>query len=139
MLRLDLAGLQRLGFLRGLPATLSWSDDGEEVGSITVLASSQGLRLLYRSCPSPSESRDVDELVPFLWTPTRSGGQRRWFQCLGCSRRCRVLYAGIRFRCRRCHRLRYSSQTESPSDRATSAMLKIARRLDSKADYDDLP
>jgi hypothetical protein len=31
-----------------------------------------------------------------IYTPTRFGGRRAWFQCLACKRRCRVVYGGIR-------------------------------------------
>ena len=77
--------------------------------------------------------------MPFLWTPLKLGGQRRWFQCLKCGRRCRILYGGGRFRCRRCRRVRYASQSETKADRATRAMFKIVKRLDPKEECNDLP
>jgi hypothetical protein len=32
--------------------------------------------------------------VTFAYTPTRFGGQRQWFRCLKCHRRCRKIYGG---------------------------------------------
>ena len=62
-------------------------------------------------------------------TRTAFGGRRLWLICPSCGGRCRVIYVGRRwFACRVCHRLRYSSQAETPSDRAIRAMTKIAKR-----------
>jgi hypothetical protein len=62
-------------------------------GSIVVLALATGLKLMYRTRVGEDEWRDVDELVPFLWTSMKFGGRRRWFQCLSCGRRCRICTA----------------------------------------------
>jgi hypothetical protein len=73
-------------------------------------------------------------------TSTAFGGRRLWLICPSCGARCRVIYAGRRrFACRVCHRLRYSSQAETPADRAIRAMTKIAKRLDPTATDIDLP
>ena len=85
------------------------------------------------------EWQDVDELVPFVLTPLRFGGERRWFQCLKCGRKCRVLFGGRRFRCRRCHRVHYASQSETRLDRAHRGMFKIVKRLDPEEQCNDLP
>ena len=137
--RLDLARLRRLGHLSGFPVSLSWSYGGDPVGSIGLQATADGVRLFYRTRRNDDEWYDVDETIPTVWTPTRFGGRRQWFICLKCGRRCRILYGGSRFRCRRCHRLSYSSQAESRADRATRAMFKIVRRLDPEENCNDLP
>jgi hypothetical protein len=52
---------------------------------------------------------------------------------LRCGRRCRKIYGGQYFRCRRCYRLRYISQGESrPDQRALDRARKIAKRLHDK-------
>ena len=56
-------------------------------------------------------------------------GERQWFDCPGCRRRCRILYGGPRFRCRLCHRLAYETQFESRGQRANRRAHKIRRRL----------
>ena len=135
MYRIDLARLRRNGVLgSGLPTSLNWSSDEEEVGSVRATALPHGLRLEYRSQSAAGECQDVHEVVPFVWTAPRLGGLRLWFKCLKCGKRCRVIYAGLLFRCRRCHDLRYSSQSENEFDRAARAMDKIVRRLDPEAD-----
>ena len=140
MLRLDIVRLERRGFLRGGPYRHSWSwSSGDDAGSIVVLALASGLRLMYRTRSGVGEWRDRDELVPFIWTPMKFGGQRRWFQCLGCGGRCRILYGGGRFRCRRCRHVRYTSQSETKADRATRAVFKIVKRLDPEEECNGLP
>ena len=139
MLRLDIAHLERLGYLSGLPMRLSWSSGNGQVGCLVVLALASGLKLMYRTRTGEDDWRYVVELLPFTWTPMRLGGARRWFQCPSCGRRCRVLLAGWRFRCRHCHLVRYSSQSETRADRAIRGMLKIVKRLDPKEQRNDLP
>ena len=48
--------------------------------------------------------------ISYRETRTCFGGRRRWFECPGCGRACRVLFGGP-FRCRRCHGLHYTSDT----------------------------
>ena len=48
-------------------------------------------------------------------TPMHFGGRRLWFRCPRCDGRCRVLFGTWRIACRRCHRLRFASQRETPS------------------------
>ena len=139
MKRLDLSSLRRKGYLTGFPVRLSWSYGDKPIGSIALQARADGLRIFYRSRNGDGEWYDVDEVVPFVWTPTQFGGRRQWFRCLKCARSCRILYGGNRFRCRRCYRLSYSSQAETRADRATRAMFKIVRRLDPEEDCNDLP
>jgi hypothetical protein len=139
MKRLDLRSLRRKGYLTGFPSRISWSYGDEPIGSIGLQARADGLRLFYRSRNGDGEWHDVDEVVPYVWTPTQFGGRRQWFLCLKCGRRCRILYGGSRFRCRHCYRLSYSSQAETRADRATRAMFKIVRRLDPHEDCNDLP
>ena len=72
----------------------------------------------------------------------RVGGLRQWFACPTCGARCRILYGGYgngRFRCRRCHGLRYSSTAETVADRATRGMLKIVQRLSPDERLNELP
>ena len=139
MLRLDIAHLERRGYLRGGPYRYSWSWGDQPMGSITMLRLPTGLKLMYRTQRADGEWLDIDELVPFVLTPMRFGGERRWFQCLSCARKCRVLFGGRRFRCRRCHRVRYASQSETRLDRAHRGMFKIVKRLDPEEQCNDLP
>jgi hypothetical protein len=49
------------------------------------------------------------------WTAQRLGGERPWFLCPGCSRRCALLYSvsGGHYSCRRCCKLAYASENET--------------------------
>src|SRR5262245_54808739 len=72
-------------------------------------------------------------------TRTYFGGRRLWFRCPRCDGRCRVLYGTWRIACRRCYRLRYTTQKETRSGRANLAMFKIVKRLDPEATFNELP
>ena len=107
----------------------SWSRGGERTGSITVRSLKCGVELSYRTRSHGGEWQPVDELVPFVWTPTRFGGRRQWFKCLSCGRGCRVIYGSSRFRCRRCHGLRYTSQYEPAYQRAIDQADRLRKRV----------
>jgi hypothetical protein len=143
---IDLAWLRRRGMLTpGRYSTVTWSRWGEQSGSITLVAQSDGVRLLYRTKVHDGSPVDIDERVPFAYTPTRFGGRRQWLRCPKCSRRCRKIYGGRYFRCRLCHRLRYASQSARPDQRASDRARKIAKRLHdmwggtTEAEYDFPP
>lgn len=72
----------------------------------------------------------VREVITLAWTSCPFGGQRPWFVCPGCARRCGVLYASAAgFRCRRCLALAYPSQRETPGERAARRLQAIRERL----------
>ena len=75
MKRLDLSSLRRKGYLNGFPVSLSWSYGGDPIGSISLQAKYDGVRLFYRTRRNDGEWQDVDEVVPTVWTPTRFGGR----------------------------------------------------------------
>lgn len=59
------------------------------------------------------------------------GGQRSWFLCPGCHRRCGVLYSHVRhiWACRVCCRAHYASEVEGPLDRLYRKARKLRRSL----------
>jgi len=63
------------------------------------------VRPLYRMKVDKGAPVEVNEFVPFAYTPTRFGGQRQWFRCVKCYRPCRKLYGGRYLRCRLCYDL----------------------------------
>jgi hypothetical protein len=133
-LNIDLAWLRRRGMLQlDRRSAVTWSRSGEQTGSITLVAQHDGVRLIYRTKDRDGAPVNVDELVPFTYTPTMFGGRRQWLRCLKCGRGCRKIYGGRYFRCRLCYRLRYASQGESRRDqRALDRARKIAKRLHDK-------
>lgn len=137
MLALDIAQLQREGLFRTMVLHVGWPN-GARI-SVVRLAS-DCLRLLYRYRSQEGAAWcDVEERIPVTTTQQRFGGDRRWFRCPSCERRVRILYAGPRFRCRSCHRLYYSSQSEGIADRANRGMFKIVKRLDPSENFNNLP
>ncbi len=59
-------------------------------------------------------------------TPCHFGGERFWFLCPRCSRRCAVLYP---YACRTCRGLRYRVETEKPLHRSLTQAIRIRARL----------
>lgn len=83
--------------------------------------------------------RPLPEVFPFegfmlstTWTETNFGGQRQWFLCPSCERRCAVIYrncAGPHWGCRICLKGRYLTEAMSPKDRRLHAAFKLRERL----------
>jgi len=134
----DLAWLRRKGYLRpGYSGSVTWSRFGQKTGFIDYRVETDGLRLIYRTRPHGGDWQGVNELIAFSATRANFGGFRKWFLCPSCSRRCRILYGGARFRCRRCYRLKYESQYEPAFGRAASRVHKLRERLGASGSLDD--
>ena len=130
MRSINLPWLKKKGLL--IPAkagSLNWSCGGEETGSIQYRCECDGFRLMYKARQQGEDWQEIDELIPFAYTQTNFGGERRWFECLSCHRKCSVLYGGTYFRCRTCYNLKYETQYERPWDRAITKALKIREKL----------
>ena len=126
----DLAWLERKKlFVVGHWSTVTWSYAGRQTGSIRVEAHRGGARLIYRARQTGEVWQEISEFVPIVETATNFGGRRLWFACLSCRRRCRIIYGGMYFRCRRCHRLKYQSQYECSYSRAANRVHKLRKRL----------
>jgi hypothetical protein len=135
---IDLAWLRREGCLTpGYLERITWSRGGNKTASVNYRIEPTGLRLIYRTCRNGEEWRDIDEVFPFVYTATNFAGRRRWLQCLSCGRRCRVLYGGAYFRCRRCHGLKYESQYEPAWLRDTICAQKIRERHGGSGSLDE--
>ncbi len=109
---IDIARLRGDGYREdGASGRIAWRRRDHEFASVSFRLMSDGLRLSYTQISSDG-SVDVVDLIPIVTTRTRFGGIRHWFECPACGRRCRKVHGGSRFRCRRCHGLRYQSQYE---------------------------
>ena len=129
-LSLDVARLGRTGALRPWNrSVVNWARDGQPFGSIGLLAIPEGIQLSFRVRTTEGSWEEVREMIGYLETATPFGRPRRWFQCPGCARRCRIVYGGKRFRCRLCQGLTYECQFESSAQRANRRSRKIRRRL----------
>lgn len=141
---IDLAWLKKRGVLKtGYSGSLSWSRGGARIADITYEVREAGLSLTYRVTPRRGEAFAVDETIRFVWTEQPLGGRRRWFLCPSCRRRCRTLFGGAYFRCRRCHGLQHASKYEPDYDRAMEKANRLRQRLGDHQftafDFDELP
>lgn len=129
-LSIDLAWMRKQGHLApSACGAVTWNSNGRQSSAICFQTGKQGLRLLYSIRQGDEPWSQVDDRIPFVTTPTRFGGQRVWFCCPGCQRRCRVIYGGTRFRCRKCHELRYNSQYEPSYQRQLDMADKLRKRV----------
>jgi hypothetical protein len=144
---LDLASLRAAGYLtpaRKASGAWQWWTDDDPTPTCTVgvefdLCDPEYLsyRIHYTSTTvATGERQDIDIRGQLLTTQPPYGGTRYWFRCASCWWRRRVLYlpmgsASRRFACRRCHQLRYYSQTESEADRLVRRARKCWRRAGS--------
>jgi hypothetical protein len=138
----DVNWLARHCYLRpGCSANLSWSRDGESLGSIRIEARGTDGRtelvvFHYRSQANSHQWEDVEQVTLLTWTPCHFGGSRPWFLCAGseCHRRVGKLYAaGKFFLCRRCYGLVYESQRANARHRALYRARKFRERLGGSA------
>ncbi len=106
-----------------------WSRDGKQTASIHIEMDPDagGVRLHYNYQKEPVEPY----LVRWTTTTPRYGGQRYWWLCPACGRRCAYLYSGKVFACRICYGLTYeSAQTGDPRrERIERRLRTIHRRL----------
>jgi hypothetical protein len=137
--RIDLVYLRKQGWLEpSRRYSLGWTMGDEPSGRIQYLAYANYLLLDFKVREYDEEKwTPVRQTVHFDQTPTHFGGQRRWFLCPGCDRRCRILYGGARFFCRKCYRLSYRSQSEDSAQRAISRTQATRRRLGGSESIDD--
>jgi len=139
---IDLAELRRLGDARPHEGSEGWKDPGDHmeyarrVDKLGVVAKSDGLLFVRRD-----DQGQLGQLfVPFVFSPTKFGGQRTWFRCPGCGTGCRVLYGTNSLRCGRCRGLKYQSQYQAAAFRHLDRAHKIRRRLGKpSASGDPLP
>ena len=103
---------------------------GPQLGLVAYVLQEGGLRLRYTHTRHEGAPQRIDEVIPIVRTPTPFGGQRHWFACPACSRRCRLIYGGSHFRCRHCHGARYTSQYESLPLRISRRRWRIQRKLE---------
>src|SRR5690606_34688539 len=117
--RIDIRFMRRKGMLyAGGRGSLNWTRGNEPAGDIRYSCHAHHIVFHYRYRAGGDEWQSVDPVVNFDRTPCHIGGERLWFICPNCRRRCEVLcLAGKWPACRKCYRLPYRSQCESPLDR----------------------
>ena len=138
--RVDIRYMHKHGMLRpGYSGSLAWSCGGEPSGSIRFTTWHDHLILNYRYRTYGSDWEDMDEYVQLERTPCNYGGTRPWLLCPRCGRRVAILYgADVRFLCRHCYSLPYSSQSEGRLDRANRKARRLRERLGASYDNDHM-
>jgi hypothetical protein len=130
--RLDLAGFKREWFENWRVGTLTWSRGDHVTGRIGYHLRPDHMRLVYLSGPEGNR-QSVDERFELAFTDQKLGGQRLWIVCPSCQRRCRVLYGGRYFRCRKCWRATYESQYERYRVPGLSSAQRVREKLGGEA------
>jgi hypothetical protein len=133
-------------------ATLYWRYVGSgetvaQIGYSSHLTERSGhMRLKYVLTRGWSgEKVPVETVVQLSTTPCRFGGRRWWFECPFTGRRVSKLHlpnGATEFRSRQAYQLGYSSQRQSPRERALSRAFKARARLgsdDGIGDYIEKP
>lgn len=133
-LRLDMATLRRLGFLR--PGTITtgrvnWTRGGEPAGSITLKVDLSSLDNAHAVLTYSADGKHTVQRVQLAIDPCRFGGHRFYFLCPVMTwRRCTVLaYGAGRFASRQAQRLTYASQSADALDRLRRARDKAEARV----------
>ena len=125
MHRIDVRDLARGGILdTGNLVTLTLNRVSTETFSIDIRGRGGSVELVYQIDGEP-----VFESVELDRTPCNYGGQRPWFRCPNCARRCAVLYGGERFWCRSCHALDYQCQSDNGEWAALRRVNRVRKRL----------
>jgi hypothetical protein len=127
MLALDIRRMKGLDCLHvGYVGNYNWYSRGERIARIRFSVGETSIHLNYSHNDEP-----MKYAVSLDRTPCNYGGRRTWFLCpaSSCGRRVVVLYGGKVFACRKCHDLRYQSQSEPDWDRALRKADKIRDAL----------
>ena len=131
--RVDVRLWARAGYFdRTRYFTRGWNRGGEPSGNITVQASPDSAILIYRIKDLyRDEWQDKRQEVAVVRTGCGYGGNRKWFECPVCHRRCELLYLrAYRFACRKCQRVAYTSQSGGPLDRLMHKSHKFQARIE---------
>lgn len=124
LLGLDIRRLKRQARLTaGTNCTVSWKARTYSA-AIGLEAHANAVTLRYSANNKP-QCYDIAVTT----TLCHLGGQRHWWLCPCCNRRCAILYGGAVFVCRKCARLHYPIQHASDFDKAIIRAEAIRHRL----------
>lgn len=129
--RIDIRFMRRNRMLSpGSVGSLYWNCAGEPAGDIRYVCYLDRLVLKYRYRYNGGDWEPVEQTIFFDCTYCHLGGERLWFHCPYCGRRCEVLCLAGKFAaCRVCYRLPYRSQCEGPLDRLIRRQYKLEAML----------
>ena len=136
-LAFDIRKVARRGLLvPGTAFTWQWTNgEGEEIGSIAVVVTGnpEALTLHYQWSINNDPPNRTECSIAIDRTRCFYGGNRPWFLCPKCGRRCGVLYfrgrgAGL-YQCRACAGIAYASQCQDSVGRSWIKQRKIEATL----------
>lgn len=110
-LKLDLAVFKSEGFNDRRSGYLVWTFASGLRKKVRYQLSPGALDIRY-TIPDRGGARLIGQCILLTTTAQHFGGERRWFVCPTCERRCRVLLGGNSFECRSCRRATYECQYE---------------------------
>ena len=136
---LDVNELREAGVLaNGWAGSWEAQRPGEPTSLIYIRGGVSRIELQYSLRFDAGGWRAITQRVPVKWLACRFGGQRPYFHCPGCLRRCEKLPFGpIGYGCRRCLDLCYESQREDTGNRARRRAAMIRLRLHGQPDVND--
>ncbi len=109
---------------------LSWSCAGETIATIGYEMKADNMLLSFRYRCYEEEWTPVEQRIDLTTQACRYGGERKWFLCPNCQRRCGVLVqASVDFVCRLCANLPYACQNETRYDRLARKHRKLRARI----------
>jgi hypothetical protein len=125
---LDIRTLKRQEALEsGLQFEWQWFRRQREIARVHIMVEEENLQVTAE-LPDASVT-DAPTLINLEWTPCHLGGERPWFACPECGRRCALLYLNPHLACRACHQLVYACQRETDYARLIRRTNKLRRRL----------
>jgi hypothetical protein len=129
--RIDIRYFRRQGVLRpNCAGSLNWTCGGEPAGDIRYSCYADRIVFNYHYRSSGSDWEPVEVTTYFDRTPCHIGGERLWFRCSACHRRCEVLCLNGKYpACRKCYRLPYRSQCEDRRGRLQRRQEKLEAQL----------
>jgi hypothetical protein len=112
--------------------TYSWKNlyNKEESTVGILIYPPHRIELRYNIISRTGENTYREQIIYLDTTPCNFGGQRWWFRCPECNRRCRILYHAsgyTDFACRICRRLTYTSQQQRRT--SSKRFLKMMEKL----------
>lgn len=119
----------------------TWTNGQESTIGIIGHGRYEGVTLAYQHYPySGCEPVPVRIMVRVEWTPCHFGGERVWWLCPSCGRRCLKLYGWAgRHACRACQRIGYATQQEKRRDRIQSRANRIRKKLGGEPGVERFP
>ena len=133
-LALDVNVLAKAGCLQpGREAEWQWNHNSGPIAAVEIVAEASRLNVSYNRYGIDARE-PVIQAIDLIRVPRHFGGSGQTYficPCGTCNRRAVKLYAGphFRFLCRRCLRLLYASQYDTPLSRAVRRARKAEQRL----------